>query len=206
MKLYGLLASNNVRKPYAVAQHLGLEIELVDVAPMSPAADNPTFRAASPAGRIPALVDGDFKLNESNAIMLYFSSLKPGVLMPTEVKAQALVHQWMAWSLAHWYRGWQPLQFENLVKQLYGRGDPDPAIIQMATDAFHREAKILDAHLASRQWLVGEAVTLADYAVAAGLSYRDAAKIPVSGYAHILAWYARVDALPAWQKSAPPPR
>ena len=56
---------------------------------------------------------------------------------------------------------------------------------------------------AGRDWLVGEAITLADFSVAAGLCYCIQAKFPMDAYPNIRAWYQRMEALPAWQKSAP---
>jgi glutathione S-transferase len=58
---------------------------------------------------------------------------------------------------------------------------------------------VLDGHVAGRHWLVGDGVTLADFAVAAPLMYRERARLPLEGYPHLLAWFERVQALPAWQ-------
>lgn len=202
MKLFGILASNNVRKPYAVALHLGISLETVDAGPFTAHPDDPEFRKASPAGRIPALIDGDLYLNESNAIMLYLSSLKPGVLMPTDLKQQAQVHQWLAWCAAHWSTSWQPMQFENFIKPVFLKGETDVAVAAAGERSFHKNAGLLDSHLSSRQWIVGETLSLADFAIAAGLSYVQPSKIPLEKYTHVVAWYDRVSALPAWQNSA----
>jgi glutathione S-transferase len=68
MKLYGFPPSPRTWQVLAVAAHLGtpLELEFVDL----PNGDqrNPEFLAINPTGRVPALVDGDFKLWESTAI------------------------------------------------------------------------------------------------------------------------------------------
>jgi glutathione S-transferase len=191
MKLYGTLFSNNVRRAYAVALHLGLPIEHIDIAPRSPAANADDFRALSPGGRVPAFSDGEFSTDESHAIMLYLAEAKP-------------VMRWMSWSLAHWKPGWQPLQFERFVKPVLLKGQTDEQVIAQALPIFHAEAKILNAHLSGRQWLVGTDITLADFSVAAGLCYSGPAQLPLDNYSDIRAWYARVAALPAWQQSAPP--
>ena len=206
MKLYGPLGSNNVRRAYAVALHLDLPVEVVEVMPRTPAAETPEYRRMSPAGRVPAFSDGDFSTDESHAIMLYLAEAKPNTLWPADRRARAHVMKWMSWSLAHWARGWQVIQFERFIKPLLLKQEPNPAEIEQAIPVFHREAKILDAHLAGREWLVGKSITLADFSVAAGLCYAGPAQLPLDPYANIRAWYARVDALPAWKKSAPPQR
>jgi len=144
--------------------------------------------------------------DESHAIMLYLAEAKPNTLWPGDRRARAQVMRWISWSLAHWRNGWQPLQFERVIKPLLLKGQPNQAAIDQALPIFHQEAKLLDAHLAGRQWLVGNDVTLADFSVASGLSYAAPAQIPLDPYANIRAWNARMDALPAWQKTAPPRR
>jgi glutathione S-transferase len=64
-----------------------------------------------------------------------------------------------------------------------------------------RAAAVLDQHLATRRWLVGDAVTLADFAVVAPLMYKDKARLPLDDYPHLLAWFGRVQALPAWRNT-----
>ena len=63
---------------------------------------------------------------------------------------------------------------------------------------------VLDQHLATHQWMSGNALTLADYAVAAPLMYISRANIPVEKYTHLLAWFGRMQQLPAWQQTESP--
>ena len=128
MKLYGSLASNNVRRSFAVALHLGLEVELLDSSRSRRrrARLNPRL---SPFGRVPVLVDGASSLTESHAIMLYFAGLKPNTLWPTDDLQRAQVMMWMSWALAHWHPGWQPLQWENFIKPQFYKGETDQAAV-----------------------------------------------------------------------------
>jgi glutathione S-transferase len=203
MKLYGTLASNNVRRALAVAKHIGLPVEHIDLMPLTPGANTPEFRRLSPAGRVPVLVDGDFALTESTAIMLYFANQKPNNLWPKENRAQADVLRWLSWSLQHWYAGWRPLQWERFIKPTFFKGTTDAAVVAEAEKVFHQEAKILDEHLAGRTWLVGNEITLADFSVAAGLGFAGPAQLPLAPYGNIRAWYARIEQLPAWQATTP---
>ena len=58
---------------------------------------------------------------------------------------------------------------------------------------------VLDAHLATREWISGDALTLADYAIAAPLADSARAKLPVEGLNHIQRWFAGVRAQEAWK-------
>lgn len=203
MKLYGTRFSNNVRRAYATALHVGAVVELVEVAPRTPAANTTEFRALSPGARVPAFVDGDFNTDESHAIMLYMAELQPETLWPGDRALRAQVMRWMSWSLAHWRLGWQPLQFERFIKPVFLKGQPDESVVQQTLPIFQAEATTLNQHLADRTWLVGDSITLADFSVAAGLCYAEQAKFPMEIYPHINAWYQRIEALPAWASSAP---
>jgi glutathione S-transferase len=62
---------------------------------------------------------------------------------------------------------------------------------------------MLNAHLAKQKYLVGDALTIADFAVAAPLFYAKEAALPIERYPHMRAWFERVSALPAWRETAP---
>ena len=112
--------------------------------------------------------------------------------------------RWQSWDLAHWSKdGCEPLLFQRLVKKIMNLGPPDEAVVAKGLDAFHKEAKVLDAHLAQQPYLVGKDVTLADFSVAAPLFHAQDADIPLSPYARVQDWFGRVAALPCWQQTAP---
>ena len=202
MKLYGFPPSPNTWKVRAVAAHLGIPLELEFIDLTKPRAAN--YLALCPTGRTPTLVDGDFTLAESNAIMQYLASKKPNTLWPDDARARADVSRWQCWQLAHWAgEACQPLIVNRLVKKLLNLGPPDEAEVAKATQAFHREARMLDGVLAKQQYLVGNGLTLADFAVAAPLFYAEQGELPLAPYPHVREWFARVSALPAWRQTAP---
>ena len=82
MKLYGFSPSPNTWKVRALAAYLKtpLEFEFVDLT--KGASHTPAYLAINPTGRTPTLIDGDFKLWESNAIMQYIASKTPDSVWP----------------------------------------------------------------------------------------------------------------------------
>ena len=202
MKLYGFSASPNTWKVRALAAHLKIPLEFEFVDLTKGAQHAPAHLAINAAGRTPTLVDGDFKLWESNAILQYLASGTP--LLPEDRRGRADVTRWQCWQLAHWgAQACQPLIFERLVKKFVHIGPPDQAACAKATEAFNKEAKMLDAHLAKHKYLAGDALTLADFAVAAPLFYTKEAELPVGAYANLRGWFERVAALPCWRETAP---
>ena len=205
MKLYYNPNSPNCVDVLATAHQLGiaLELELVDLT--KGAQKNPAYLKINPNGRVPALVDGDFKLSESNAIMQYLASKKPGnPLWPEDLHVRADITRWQFWQAAQWNRGAGMLVWENFIKKFLTLGAPDPAKIKEGTEMFHASAGVLDGHLQGRKYLVGDGLTLADFSVAAMLVYAGPGHYPLENYPNIRSWYARIAALDAWKKALPP--
>lgn len=206
MKLYAFAPSPNTWKVRAVAAHLGIPLELEPVDLSKGGSHSPEYLAINPTGRTPALVDGDFKLWESAAIMQYIASQKLNSLWPSDARAQADIARWQSWQLAHFNKdACEPLIFQRLVKKIFNLGAPDEAVVAKGLECFNKEATALDAHLAKQPYLVGKELTLADFSVAAPLFYAEQAGIPLAPYAKIREWFARVSALPCWGETAPQP-
>lgn len=204
MKLYGFPPSPNTWQVRALASYLAVPFELEVVDLPRGGSHTPAFLAINPTGRTPTLVDGDFKLWETTAIMQYIASKKPNALWPNDPRTRADITRWQSWTLAHWNRdACVPLLFEGFVKKLLNLGEPDQAAIAKGAEAFAKEASMLNAHLAKQKYIVGDALTIADFAVAATLFYAKEAKLPLTPYPHIQAWFERVAALPCWRETAP---
>ncbi len=203
MKLYGFPPSPNTRKVLATATALGMRLEFVMVNLAAGDQRKPEYLALNPCGRTPTLVDGEFVLWESNAIMQYLAGTKPGPLWPNDPKARADIARWQCWQLAHCEEGTSRLIFQHVIKKFMGLGEPEPAEIERAEQAIHRDAAVLDGWLAKRRFFTGDAPTLADFAVAAPMEYAAPAGFPLDNYANVKAWHARIEALPAWQESRP---
>lgn len=203
MKLYYFPPSPNTRKVHAVAIHLQLPLDLRLVDLQKGEQHTPEFVQLNPTGRTPVLQDGEFILWESTAIMQYLASQVPNTLWPEVPQIRADIMRWQSWQLAHWYQVCQPLQYENFIKPLLRLGEPDPQVVEQATERFHAEAIALNQHLADREFLVNATLTLADFSVASDLTYAVPGRFPLEAYPHIRAWYSRIEQLPAWQQTAP---
>ncbi len=87
MIVYGSSLSPFVRKTLAFATEKGIELTLK---PIGLGAADPDFRKASPFGKMPGFVDGDFHISDSSAIITYLDAIKPEPrLIPAEPKARA---------------------------------------------------------------------------------------------------------------------
>jgi glutathione S-transferase len=205
MKLYIHPASPFVRKVQMTALLLNIELETHFVDLFTGAGQTEEFLRINPNGKVPALVDGDFALWESNAIVQYLAaSVAENPIAPRDARSHADVLRWQFWESSNWSPACAIFVYENVLKPMLGKGEADPEEIRKGEEKFHRFAKVLDDHLASRSWLVGENLTLADVSVASMLMYAEAGRYPLENYAHIHAWFGRIQQLPAWIQSAPP--
>lgn len=203
MILNGFAGSPNTWKVRSLADHIGTPFEFRQVNAAVREQRQPPYLALNPTGRTPVLVDGDFKLWESNAIMQYLANKAGSSLWPSSPRDQADVLRWQSWQVAHWSKACEPLLFERVVKAMFGMGVPNEAVITAARDVFATEGRVLDAHLARHEHLAAGRLTIADFSVASYFLHADAAGMPVATYPHMDRWRKAIMALPCWKNSAP---
>ena len=203
MKLYSIHNSNNCRRVNATIAHLGLQVEIVEPSFQTGEMKKPEYVALNPNSKVPTLVDGDFTLWESRAIMQYLCSKKPGnELWPTDPRKQADIARWQFWEASHLSKGTGAFAFEKLFKKIFMKQEPDAAAVAAGEKEFHLFAPVLNAQLETRKFIVGD-LTLADFSVGACFSYAEASGLPWNDYKNIKAWYARLSEIPAWKNTAP---
>jgi glutathione S-transferase len=203
MRLYHHPLSFNARRAVMAAVHLNLPVELVLVDRANGQQKTPELLHMNPNGRVPVLDDEGTYLTESHAIMQYLADKSPRqTVWPEERRARADVNRWMFWSAQHFGPSIAVLNWQNVVKGILGLGGPDPAMVAYGEELVHTAARVLDRHLEGRTWVAEDRLTLADLALAAPLMAIEHAKVPVASYKHLLAWFARVQALEAWKKTA----
>ncbi len=200
--LFASTQSSNAVRALLTAAHLGVDID-VKLVQLGSLEDRAAIAAVNPNGKIPVLVEGDFVLWESNAINQYFCDQCAGqTLLPSAPRARAEVQRWLYWITAHFGAVTGGLNFERYVKRLTGRGEAHPHAVAGHEAGFHQFARVIDDHLASREYLANEALSLAD-SLAAVLIHTENALYPIAGYAHLLAHRGRIRGLPAWKKVFP---
>jgi glutathione S-transferase len=192
----------NPRKVCALARYLDLPLEFVHVNLGKGEHKTPAFLAMNPNGKVPVLVDGATTLWESNAILCYLARKAGSDLWPTDER-QFEVLRWMMWDATEFAPQAGTLYFEHVIKSRFGLGGPDPAEVQQATDGFLRFGAVLEAHLKGRRYLLGEALSVADFAVAITLPYAQQAQLPLQDFPEIRRWHAQMHALPAWREPFP---
>ena len=94
LKILGRVTSINVRKALWVLDELGVAYEREDWGLPLRDPKVPEFLAFNPNAQVPVLIDGDFVLWESIAIMSYLNEARgSGALMPDDAQTRALAMQ-----------------------------------------------------------------------------------------------------------------
>ena len=203
MKLY-YSETLHPRKACAIAKYLDFPVEYVPVDLSKGEHLTSAFRAINPNAKVPVLVHAGKTLWESNAIMCYLAAQAGSDLWPHDTR-QFDVIRWLNWDASEFLPQAGAFYFEYIIKSRIGLGPPDPAVIEKATKGFHRYARVLDDHLGARRYLVGDGLTVADFAVAITLPYADEAHIPLDNYPAIRRWHARLNEHAAWRDPFPRP-
>jgi glutathione S-transferase len=204
MKLYNAIISPNAIRVRAVANELGIELEIIDVDIMKGETKTDSYLALNPNGKVPVLTDGDFVLWESRAITGYLASLRPERgLYPDDAKKRAIIDQWSYWQAIHLGPAMQKVGFERLLKPKFGMGEPDESAIEAQLKDVSQFLPVLNANLAGKDWVAGN-LSIADFAVASTFMVRRASGISLDEVPHVSSWIERMEARASWQSAIAP--
>ena len=180
LKILGRKTSSNVMEVLWLCGEMNLEYDREDIGGPFGGNDQPEYLAKNPNGLVPTIEDDGFVLWESNAILRYLAS-KYGAgstIWPDDLQIRAEADKWMDWQLSAVAAMITPI-FWNLVRTPEPERDMDA--VAAAIKRGHVVWGILDKHLAGRDFVAGDNLTLGD--------------IPVG--IHAFRWFSLVEDRPA---------
>lgn len=201
LKIYGDLGSGSLRRVATAAKIMGVDYERVNVDLFKGESHTPEFLKLNPHGLTPVLQDGNTIMWEASAINLYLAEKANSPLVGKTASERYEVLQWMFWSGEQW-RIFAVLLFnERVASRVMGQIE-DPSIVDLALKNIRAAASVLDTHLASRQFIVGDELTLADIDIAAPFSQVHRTKVPFAEFPNLWAWQQRLlETVPAWAET-----
>jgi len=201
VKIYGDLGSGSLRRVLAVAKIIGIDIERVNVDLFKGESHTPEFLKLNPHGLTPVLQEGDTIIWEASAINIYLADKVSSPLLGKTSKERYEVLQWMFWSGEQW-RVFSTLLFnERVAGRAMGQPE-DVSVVNLMLKNIRAAAHVLDAHLADRQFIVGDELTLADIDIAAPFSQVHRTKSPLAEFPNLRAWQQRLlDTVSAWAET-----
>ncbi len=195
MQLYCFGESGNAYKVALALTFAGLEWEPVFVDFFNGAARSPAFREINEMGEVPVLIDGETTLTQSGVILDYISS-KSGKLGGKSATERREILRWMFWD-NHKLSG-QIGTARFLGNFLPPEKRPE-GVIPFLQGRLKAAYTILNDHLASRTWVAGGAMTIADLSCAGYLYYPEPYGFTRADWPHIDAWLDRIAAQPGWK-------
>lgn len=187
----------NPRLAVAVARHLAAEVEFEFASPFAPGQAE-RFRPLNPNLSLPILVEAGKSLWEADAIACRLSRKVQSDFWRMGDDEPDMV-RWISWGKENFVRACDMVQFERGTKQRYGLGPIDQLLVEEGLSRFRTAAAILDMELSGRIWLVGDAVSHADFRMASFLPFNDAARLPLGDYPNICRWNDRLQEIDAWR-------
>jgi glutathione S-transferase len=199
MLLLGKSPSINVRKVLWLCEEIKLAIEHEEYGSGFMPTNTRDFIAMNPNAMVPVIKDGDFVLWESNAICRYIATKHGRTdLLPTELRARALVDQWMDWQATELNNSWR-YAFMGLVRKSSAHQDADAIAASVAN--WNRHMQIFAAQIAQTQsYATGRVFTLADIVLGLSVHRWIAAPIEHADLPSIHDYYERLSERPAFLK------
>ena len=195
LTIWGRLSSVNVQKVVWCAEELRLAYRRIDVGGKFGGNDTPAYRAMNPNGLVPVIDDAGFVLHQSNAIVRYLAARENATsLWPVDLRRRADVDRWMEWQSNEYTPAMRDV-FWQLVR--LPEGERDAGIVEASRAKGERFSAVLDAHLAEREWISGDAFTVAD--LVNGCAAHRWLHLPMAREPrpHLERWYASLVARPA---------
>jgi GST-like protein len=185
-------ATPNGWKVSIALEEMGLpyEVRVVDFVTNEQKAD--WYVKLNPNGRIPTLIDDDFALFESGAILIYLAE-KTGRFLPRDTQTRSRVIQWLMFQMS----AVGPMMGQANVFLRYF-----PEKIQPAIDRYQREVTrlfgVLDRQLAAHEYIVGD-YSIADMALWPWVSGYEWSGVSVEEFSNLQRWLAKIGERPAVQ-------
>ncbi|MEY8239890.1 MAG: glutathione S-transferase [Cycloclasticus sp.] len=189
IKLYRHPLSGHSHKVEVYLSLLGINAEIIDVDLAAGAHKQTDFLAKNAFAQVPVLEDGDVTLADSNAILVYLANQYGGNTpwLGETVVDSANVQRFLSVAASKLANGPASARLVNV----FGAGLDH----QAAIDASHDLLTVLNAHLAGRDWLVGERVSLADVANYTYIAHAPEGDVALDSYPNVISWLKRFEGL-----------
>ena len=191
--LYEQPDSGNCYKVRLVAAHTGRPLRRVTVSSRDGSTRTPEFLARNPIGKVPAVeLEGGRFLAESDAILLHLAEGTP--LIPADAYDRAKAYEWLFFEqYSH-----EPAIAVRRALFVYEerRALATPERLAQLLEAGNKALAVMEARLATHDWLAGDGFSVADIALYAYTHTAEQGGYDLGRFPAIQAWMARIAALP----------
>jgi len=194
IKIYGPAASRAARALW-IAHELDIPFEHIAVEMKD--LKSVDYLNVNPNGKVPALIDGDFKLFESMAINIYLATkYNKNGLLPASLEDQALCNQWSFWGMTEVEK---PLLTILIDMFMTAPDKRKPEAVADAQKMLPKPFAVVNGALEGRDFLLGASFTIADLNLASICSWAKPIKFDFAPFPNVGAWLDRCLSRPAYK-------
>ncbi|MDB9446252.1 glutathione S-transferase family protein [Anabaena sp. CS-542/02] len=188
IKLYDFLPSGNSYKVRLLLTQMGMPFERVDINILKGESRTAEFLSKNPNGKIPVLeIDTGKYLAESNAILMYLS--EGTEFLPYDRFLRSQVLQWLFFEQS----SHQPfIAKSRFWLSILGKPEEYRTAIEQQRDPGYAALKVMENHLMTHEFFVGERYTIADIALFAYTHVAHEGGFDLRNFPGIKAWIKRV--------------
>jgi glutathione S-transferase len=194
MKIYGDIYSGNCYKLKLMCALLAIEHDWIPIDITRGETRSDSFLALNPNGQIPVCVTDDNEvLTESNAILFYLA--QGSDYWPQSRLLQTRVLEWQFFEQYSHEPSIAVARYIKVYQQL-----PDNRMDEYNSKlkAGYRALELMEAHLANREFLVGERCSIADISLFAYTHVAHEGGFDLSAYQSIKSWISTIEHLPGF--------
>ncbi|XP_048513307.1 glutathione S-transferase 1-1-like [Athalia rosae] len=188
LNLYYTQVSPPCRAVMLTAEAIGMKLNLINVDIFSGENLKPEYEQLNPQKTIPLLIDGEYKIWESKAIMIYLVN-KYGQsaerLYPKNPAARAVVNQRLYFDTIYLDKRIREYYFPSA---FMGESIMDPVKYENLCFGF----ELLNKYLENQNYVCGRILTLADLSIVTSVSTAEVFDFDLAKYKNVTEWYERV--------------
>lgn len=194
-QLYCFGESGNAYKAALALTFCEMEWEPVFVDFFNGETRTPAFRAINEMGEVPVLRDGDTVLTQSGVILDYVSS-RTGKLGGKSAAERREVLRWLFWDN---HKLSTQIGTTRFLMNFVPEEKRPEGVIPFVQGRLKAAYTVLNDHMATRDWVVGNHLTIADLSCCGYLYYPEPFGFSRADWPHIDRWLDRIAALPGWK-------
>lgn len=199
IRFWGAGTSRTLR-PVWVAEELGIPYELMPIGPRTGETQTADYTRLNPKQKVPAMVDGDFRLSESLAICRYLIENYPGeaIFRPGAARDRAREDEWCCYIYGEIDEtSLYVMRRHRDLAHIYGEA---PAAVSSGKEYALKHLGVVAAQMKDREFIMAGGFGLADVMLMTCLEWAHAygLELPevLDGYRH------RISERPAYQRAA----
>jgi len=186
IKLYGNRFSPPSNKVEMCLNLLGIEYEFVFVDLLNGEQRKPEFLTLTSFGKVPFLVDGNFKLSESNAIMKYLCRKTKSDLYPSGLEEQAEVDKWCDFISQHLAMAYGKVIFNKMIASKMGL-EPDERSMKEGYEFLSKYFPLIEEKLNKTKFMAGDKMTIADILLVATIDPSEMVEVDLKAFPKLIA-------------------